>query len=244
MRVLHLIIIILVIAAIGLGVTAFLDMAPIPALNEVAWNIKGYAPAKTPEEAIEKYNKAMGKRNYAAAARYLDDEYQRKFRNTAKVASKLSEAVVNFRSTAKANGIQSDKVEKLLLLVDPFPSSVTTEKVYPSEGGDVTADIKEEFETKRPTMTRRIAMKKVNDAWRLDLKLEDRIFVFNFTPGQNDTFPVETTRRLQLEFLDKHGQDLVNALNVVKNRIKTDATTKENVSGDLQDELQKALKGD
>jgi hypothetical protein len=40
--------------------------------------------------------------------------------------------------------------------------------------------------------------------------------------------------------IEKHGQDYVKAIEAVGRRMRTDATTKENVASDLQEELRKA----
>jgi hypothetical protein len=243
MRVLHLILLILVLALVGLSVMAYFDAAPIPALNEMAWSVKGYGPARSAEDAVARFNKALGKRDYVAASRYLTgDEYQRQLRKVAKVGAKLSESVANFRHTASTRGIESDKIERLLLLVDPFPKSMTVEKAYPSEGGDFVAmDVREEYESKRDPNTRRIQVKKVDERWLLDFKIDqESVVVFSMDKSDN-VAPVLVTRRQHLDNIEKYGQNLANAVNLIKSGIKTDASVKNNVYDDLKKELQDAM---
>ncbi len=236
MRILHLVLIILFIGVLGAIGAAWFDLAPVPVLSDLAWKMKGYAPADTSEEAIERFGKALESRNYKAAQRYLDGEYQRKFRDDAKIATKLAEALDNFRSTAKVGGIDSDKVEDQIKVVEPFPKYFkSVKKVGGSdESKEVVYTVEEEWSSPRlPKYPRTVKVKKVEGAWRLDVSLDEIV-----APH----YPI--TRRDHLQIIDRNGQNLVNALNVVKNRMKTDATTKENVAADLKDELEKAMKKD
>jgi len=222
MRVLHLFIIIVVLLAIGAVGAAFFDLATVPVLSEVAYGVKGYGLAKTPDEALERFKKALEDRNYKMAARFVDGDYAVQLRQHAKVAGRLGNAIDNFRSTAKDRSLAGDKVELALAALEPFPKTIKTINVVKSESGDkATAVITSESSSRLGFKTgRAVSLKKTEDVWRIEIPLT----------------PVD---RALFDELDKNGQDYVNALDVVKNQMKTDATTKENVSRELLSELEK-----
>jgi hypothetical protein len=223
MRVLNLFIVLVLIAAIGAVVVAFLDLYPIPYLSEFAYGVKGYALAKTPDEALERFNKALEARNYNMAARYLDGDYQTQMRKNAKVAERLAKAVDNFRNAAKDRGLNSDKVEVYLAALEPFPSHISTKDVKES-GDNATAVIAAESSSRlMPRVGVVIKLKKVDGYWRIEL-------------------PLDAGSRALFEEIDRFGQDYVNALDAVKDRMKNSAVTKENVFGDLKQEIEKIKK--
>jgi hypothetical protein len=223
MRVMKLFIVLVLIAAIGAVVVAFLDLYPIPVLSEFAYGIKGYGLAKTPDEALERFNKALEARNYNMATRYLDGECQTQMRKQAKVAERLAKAIDNFRNAAKDRGLNPPEVELMLASVEPFPSRISTKEVKTS-GDTATAFIAAESSARAFPRTGQIyPLKKVDGYWRIELPLD---------PGSRTIF----------DDLDRYGQGYANALDVVKNRMKSDATTKENVRGDLKTEFEQVRK--
>ena len=229
MRVLHLTIILAIIAAVGLVALAFFDSSPIPALNEMVWNMKGYGLAKTPDEALDRFKKAMEARNYKAAARYLDGDYQVQFKKVAKTSQRMAEAVDNFRHAGNDRSYISDDVDKLIVdyHLEPFPKTITVKEVKQSESGDTAvALITTEITSKRvPPSLAQVQLKKKEDIWRIEL-------------------PLTEVERAHFDWIERYGQDYVNRLDVVKNEMKTDATTKENVHSALKVQLEQVQKLD
>src|SRR5262245_35787709 len=173
MRVLHLVIILAILGLIALAGLAFFDAAPIPALNDMAWKMKGWGPAKTPDEALEKYKKALADRNYNAASRYLEGDYQIQFRKIAKPAQRLAEATDNFRHAGTDRGYIDDKVDKLLYSLEPFPKTISIKDVKTSESGDTATAL---LTTDTPSLAippggMVVALKKKDDVWHLDIPL-------------------------------------------------------------------------
>jgi hypothetical protein len=225
MRVLNLVIILVVIALIGACVVAYFDFMHVPVLSDLAWKLKGYGAADTPDEALDRFKKAMENRNYVAAARFLDGDYQLQFRKQAKISEQLAKRIENFRSVAKDFGISSDKIEELLALLEPFPKKLTAEDVKKTDD-KATAILKLEGSSRIGWPTRMpVNLKKTDGRWVLDL-------------------PLDAKARAHFDWLDRHAKNVDTALKVVINRMKTDAVTKENVLADLRQELKDALKGD
>jgi len=224
MRVLHLIIIILVIAVVGAVGAAWFDLAEVPVLTEAAYGMKGYALAKTPQEALDRFNKGLEARNYKMASRYLDGDYQIEFRKQAKVAERLAKAIDNFRAIAKDRNYNDAKVESLLLKLEAFPSRISIKDVKSPGGDSATALIGAESGCRAlPQTPHLVSLKKVDGYWRIEL-------------------PLDAGARAIFEDLDRFGQHYTNAIDVVKTRMKTDATTKENVYADLKVEIENVKK--
>jgi hypothetical protein len=225
MRVLNLFIVLILLVAIGAVVVAFLDLYPIPYLSDFAYGVKGYALAKTPDEALDRFNKALEARNYNMAARYLDGDFQVQMKKNAKVAERMGKAIDNFRSAAKDRALNSDKVEAYLALLEPFPSRISTKDVKESAGGDTAVAVISSESSSRlvPAVGEKLALKKVDGYWRIEL-------------------PLTPVARARFEEIDRFGQDYVNALDVVNRDMKTDATTKENVFGHLKQKIEEVKK--
>ena len=189
--------------------------------------LKGYKEAKTPDEAMDYFNKGLENRDYNEAANYLDGEYAIQFRKVADKAEKLAKAIDNFRDAMETHGIRSSKVDVQLALLEllVFPKRLRVVDKAKTKGDDeaVVAVVIETGSQPRGARPITISLKRVGEQWKI---------VQPLTPTDRDKF----------DSLDKHGQDYVNALNTVKQRMKTDATTKEHVARDLEEELKKALK--
>ena len=72
MRVIVLVIVLLIVGAIGFaGVSVWQGWQPVWGYFQMA---RGYSPAKTPEEALEKFNKAIKERDYYTVEAETPDE--------------------------------------------------------------------------------------------------------------------------------------------------------------------------
>jgi len=141
-------------------------------------------------------------------------------RKQAKVAGRLGKAIDNFRSTAKDRSLINDKVELMLARIEPFPKTISVKDVK-TEGDKAAALIVSETTSRFvPRAGLPVALKKTDGIWRIDL-------------------PLTGNAREILDYLERNGQDVVNALDTVKKDMKTEATTKENVASALREELNK-----
>jgi hypothetical protein len=184
-------------------------------------NIKGYKEAKTPDEAMDYFNKAMEDRDHNEAANYLDGDYAIQFRKVADKAEKLAKAIDNFRHGMENQGIRSDKVNDMLARLEPFPKRLRVLNMNKQGDDTATATVSVETGQLRAVGESAIPLKREAEQWKIALPLTQSV-------------------RLIFDDIDRYGQDYVNAINVVKNRMRTDATTKENVAKDLDEELRKA----
>ncbi len=129
MRLLTLFLVLLLIVVIGAGVVAWFDLAPVPVLTEWAYSMKGYGKASTPDEALDRFNKALQARDYEMAARFLDGDFAVELRKQAKVATRLARAIDNLRHACKDRALNADEVERILATLEPFPQRISKEQV-------------------------------------------------------------------------------------------------------------------
>ena len=105
---------------------------------------QGYTPAKTPDEALDGFRKALKERNYEAAELYLGGEYVDEFHKGAKNGQKLGVAIDNLLSVMETTGTKSDKVKYVLRWLDPFPADLKVLEVKSSGDDKAYATIAEE----------------------------------------------------------------------------------------------------
>lgn len=212
----------------GIAYLAIFKRDEVMALfGKVKKEAKGYKEAKTPEEAMQYVNKALEDRDYEAAADYLSGEFGIQLRKVAPKASKLAKAIDDFKYAMGQQNIKSEKATAMLLLIEPLPKRLKVGDVKTKGDTDaVAAVVPESGVTNGPRgPSENVALKRENDQWKV-------------------LWPFSAKARADFDHIDKYGQDYVNALNVVKGRMKADATTKENVSKDLEEELKKVTKAD
>lgn len=82
----------------------------------------GYGPAKTPDEALDKFKKAVKARDYATASGYLGGTYGEQMQRGADAAKELGKAIDSVGYNADKRGITlTDKVKAMLVTLEPFP---------------------------------------------------------------------------------------------------------------------------
>src|SRR5689334_5162318 len=120
MRVIWLVVI---LAIIGGGVYVFVFHKDwiMGKVEEGKRSLKGYTPAKTPGEALDKFQKAVDERDYEAAALYCGGDIGKELKKGAKQAEEMGKAIDKLQETMKTNNVKSDNATAVLLLLEPFP---------------------------------------------------------------------------------------------------------------------------
>jgi hypothetical protein len=85
--------------------------------------LKGYGPAKSPREAMEKFLKSAQERQYKYAATYASKDYADKLLKLHDGARALGTAIDNVKSYLDDKQFGSDKTTQLLFMLDPFPAA-------------------------------------------------------------------------------------------------------------------------
>ena len=101
---------ILGVAYLGL----FQRQAVMGLFKQAKLSAKGYKPAKTPEEALDKFREAIKDRDYEAAATYCGGDFVEQINKAAPGAKVLGDAIDNVLHNMDQEGIKSDKVKFVL----------------------------------------------------------------------------------------------------------------------------------
>jgi hypothetical protein len=105
--------------------------------------VKGYTPAKTPNEALDKFREACKDRDYNVAASYCTGPYLEQISKAADPASELGKQVDALRDLMDDRGVPSKMTKDCLKVLDPFPSNFDVAELK-EEGDTATATIKEQ----------------------------------------------------------------------------------------------------
>jgi tetratricopeptide (TPR) repeat protein len=161
----------------------------IALFNKVKKEAQGYKEARTPDEAMEYYNKALEARNYEAAADYATGEYGVQLRKVAGKAEKLAKAIDDFKYAMEKHNVKSDKVTRMLADKEPFPKKYKVDNIKQvGEDGAVAAVQVESGVLNAAVTAGTINLKRENDQWKLMLP---------FTPVD----------RARFDHVNKYGQD-------------------------------------
>lgn len=211
---------------------------------------KGYTPATSPNDALDKFKQAIDKRDYRAASLYISGDYKEWFDKGRVEAESLANEIDNLRSALNAHKVSSDRGQFVLFLLDPFPRNFRF-TVQESSGGTIAhLDWKEEL-TRYPGQSFQSLQ-----GWQLDARIMNSLLARVAALGpiqvslkkESDgfwriQFPVQIgERRLAdtVAFVRKNGGNFKNALQGVKNDVKNNPTTKENFESALKVALEQS----
>lgn len=185
----------------------------------------GYGPAKTPEEAIEKFKKAVRARDYPQAVKYVGGTYGEQLQRGAEAAKELGKAIDALGAAADKRGIKlTDKVKVLLVSIEPFPTSFDSSPPQKHGEEHATATLSQP------------------GFWKVTVELKPE--------GQGDErswkifIPSSpwVVRGQVNHLLDKH-KDYARALEKITDRLKDKSiTTKDELETELRSELEAAAK--
>jgi hypothetical protein len=184
---------------------------------------RGHGPAKTPDEAVQKFQKAVKDRDYATAAEYCAGGYGEQFQRSADAMAKLGKAIDSVVYNADKRDIRlTDKARGLLLQIEPFPASFEIAEVKQQGDNQAMATLQQgNWRTK-------VELKPEGEGAKRSWKL---------------VLPTPTWLRGKVDHLiDKH-KDYAKALEKVSDQIKSkEITTKDDLEQKLDSELQAAAK--
>lgn len=185
----------------------------------------GYGPASTPDEALDKFKKAVKARNYTAASEYLGGPYGEQMQRGADAAKELGKAIDGLGAAADKRGIKlTDKVKAWLIAVEPFPTGfdVTNVQMQGEDQASATLTIK----TVRSVPVELKAERKDGvPSWKIHIPANTRIVQY------------------QVNYLLEKHKDFARALEKVTDQIKSkEITTKDELEKSLESELEAAAK--
>jgi tetratricopeptide (TPR) repeat protein len=220
---------------------------------------QGYTPAKTPDEAIDKFKKAIKARDYEAASLYTTAEYAEQMRKCAKAANKLGTAIDELMHNVEDVAAINTPVGKLALaLLEPFPTDFKYEISKKSDDAVlVTINLEDPKEVKTPDFKdnldkaagmidpriARVLVPRVAFPPVVPMKLEgdkEKSWRIDFPVTQANPAIGYPGMREQVEYLRANYGNYVRALDNLKYAIKHEAATKADFEMNLRRELSSA----
>jgi hypothetical protein len=184
-----------------------------------AKGLVGSGPAKTAEEAVEKFKDFVKKRDYETAAQYLGGLYGEMMKKSAKAAEELGKAADSVRSLAEKRGITlTDKARAILDSVETFPTDISVLELKPE--GDDKAQGKLNVQG-RPQL---VEVKRDAEGWKVHFRV-----------------PNEAVLRLAVDRLNQKGKDYARALERIHDQIMSkEIQTKDELENKLATDLAEA----
>jgi len=248
-------VILVVTFAAYLGVAWYVRDVRAGPVNGWIRSAKGFGPAKSPEDALDKFRQAIEKRDYDAAAQYLGGDYREWFDKALEDAESLAREIDNLKAAMKKHGVKSDRGLFVLFALDPFPGGFKYD-VAKGSGDSIAATINWKDELLNHQSQAIQGWQVDNRAWNalLPFALDTRSAVplqVTVKKESNGTwlihFPVSSgttanARHLRetVDFLRKNGSNFKNALQGLKNDVKNEPQTKENFESALKTKLEQS----
>lgn len=229
--------------------------ATVGMLQKGVTQARGYTPAKTPQEAMDKFREAIKGRDYETAAQvYCGGDYAEQMRKAAPAAAKLGGEIDDLLHQMSNKGKKTDRSELVLRMLDPFPTGFEVPDIKTS-GDKATAKLVEPIGLKLkfdPTT--------LGDRWNVDVivfralcksLLPDKtgaVYVDLRQDGKGEEkawkiyFPVNEDLRLAVDRLNSKHMDYVNALKKVKYEVMHEPQTGRDAEASLKRELEAVAK--
>jgi hypothetical protein len=247
MKTLFIVIVVAVLlAGIGfVGISLWCEWQPVWGYYQSA---RGYGPAESPDEAVERFLKAVKDRDYSTAAEFCTGEYADELKKTAPKARELAQAIDNFRHSMELKEIPSNKIKWILNRLQPFPKDFKAPQVKKQGEDTATVELFEDYGTLQWTDW---------SDWNVDQEafrgccggLAGHWALPN-TPTVVDVvkegaswklrFELTTPVRAGMAKVRDTGPNYIKALDKVSDEIKNHTVTKDGVEAQLKDEIQKA----
>jgi hypothetical protein len=238
---------VVILAVIGGGIYVFVFHKDwiMGKVEEGKRSLKGYTPAKTPGEVLDKFTKAIDERDYESAALYCDGDFAAELKKGAAAAKEMATAIDDLQDTMKKYNVKSDNATYVLLLIEPFPKKIKFDQVKHTEGEDKGSAVFID-DSPKPTEAN------IRDQWRIDFLMvrpfmrgwTGKIPVTLKTEGEGDKkewrihFPKNDQLRESVNhFKDKYS-NYVNALNKLRKDTRNDPATKEGFEQELRYKLE------
>jgi hypothetical protein len=231
---------------------------------------RGLGPAKSPQEALAKFQKAIRSRDFESAALFCTAEYAEQVRKCAKPAQELGRSIDDLahviQNVAK---IDTPKGMYVLSLLEPFPVDFTYEIKEGSDGAQ-TADARITLSDAKLSKTgseadwrianlrldsriQRALLPRIQDVARalvlrevlMEVRLvsegdKEKVWKIDFPVTSGNTDINYPGMRPSVEFLQKNGAAYAEVLDNLKDSLKKDAETKSNFESELRKELNDA----
>lgn len=133
MRVTSLIVILAVVAAIAY-VVIFQPPFIMNMLGKGSLAAQGYLPANSPQEAMDRFTKAIKARHYEAAALYMTRDCAEAYKKIHTGANSVAVLLDRVKNLLTEKGIHTNKALLALFYLDPFPTNFKVKEIRDDKG--------------------------------------------------------------------------------------------------------------
>jgi hypothetical protein len=201
----------------------------------------GFAPAKTPTEALDKFREAIKVRDYETAAEFCDREYKEQLLKVAAGAKKLGEAIDSLAYNMDKHGVINQKTKYMLRLLEPFPKTFKVLDVKETEKDKravarigegepfptIDSPLPSDFFQKHRHMIGSLLPGEYGTVW-------DTVDLVKEADGWKVVIPVTTRLRVSVDHLKDNATNYANGIKQVSDAVKNNPTTKEAVQSELE----------
>ena len=221
-------------------VGGYLGLFKREAVADMADSARGYPRAKTPQECVDLFKKAVAARKYDKAAKYCTREYAEQLTRSAAAAGELGAAIDDLNYRLGQDGVTTSELDLVLFYHDPLPPKlgVTVKTTGEAEATAALGVTEPRLQTYYPS------------TWEIDVRFAKALYAY--VPGtvrvvkEGDQWkldvPVAPEQRVQVDTLIANHKDYVNAFKKVAEEVRTDRTTKLEVEKRFKELLSEAIR--
>jgi hypothetical protein len=114
----------LVLLLLLVGAVLYFVFMPPAWFTEQKRSLMGYGAAETPTDAIDKFLKAVKKRDLEAAATFCTGDYAAHLKRGAAAAAEMGAVIDGIDQYMRNKGLATDKAVLYLTWLDPFPTHI------------------------------------------------------------------------------------------------------------------------
>jgi len=241
MRAIYVFAIVLLVAFAGFAATMIFvpKWRPGP-VKEVFRKARGYGPAETPEDALEKFRKAIKERDYDTASTFVGGDYSEHMSRSAESAEKLALSIDALEENLTSHNIKSDMLTQALNQLQPFPKELQVKGQLDKKGDVAYALLYEEpLKLDKPS----------SEKWRTDplmfrslqpdltVPLVVKVEIRKDGNGYKIFFPpdwVNDRLRKSTDKLRNYFGNYVRGLDQVKYEVKKDTAPREEIESSVK----------
>lgn len=232
----RIIVIVALLAVVGIG--GFLYLFKREAVRGLYESTRGYPEAKTPQEAVDLFKKAVAARRYDMAAKYCTKEYAEQLKKAAEAGKDMGTAIDDLTHRMKNDNVMTGEIEYILWLNDPMPKNF-----------QVTLQTTGEKESTASLYAEAPKVQDATKTWKFDRQFVQAFYVDQATSVKvvkegsawKLDFPVTPAVRNRIDRFIANHKDYVNALNKMSEEVRTERTTKLDVLTRLEELLNEAV---
>ena len=230
-------------AVLAAGAFTFIPASRPPIVQKWFRAASGFSPAATPQEAIDRFRECLKKRDYKTAAEvYCAGDYREQMLRGAADAKQLGDMIDSLLAAMEKQGVKNENTRYVLRLLEPFPKTFKVTGIK-TEGDKAVATVlgdEEVIQPDKPVPDTVVNKHKLLFSSLLPGELTQILLVKDASGYWKLNLPVTTRLSLSVDELKKNGSNVRNALQEVRDEVKNNPVTKEDVHTRVTSALEKS----